>query len=210
MRFSRGPSPVRPIGRRRDPRWRLSVLAEGTEGTRSWRAKSLPRVMPAFKAEGLNQNCAFSRERTDMTSKADSERFTGTKLCAMAIIAMLTWLPAYAGSEDHMQPGLWVTTWTVELPDVGTPPLPMARVQCISQEKSDADPVPELNHGECQVTAVHRAWEKISWKLDCGTSGKGSGAIVYQSATDYKGWMSLKANGGSVRTKIRGWRVGGC
>lgn len=145
-----------------------------------------------------------------MTYVPPKTHFTGLSLSILSIVAMCLAFPPVARAVDHMQPGLWVITWTVDLPDVGTPPAPTRQVQCLSQNDVNADPLPKMSQGECQVSEVHRTWEKVAWKLDCGANGKGDGAIVYHGPIEYMGRIKLEASGKVALTRIHARRVGPC
>lgn len=132
-------------------------------------------------------------------------------LLGMALLSASIGIPQVANADrHHMEPGLWEVTSTVELPGVPNPPAPTTQTECLSQKDVDADPVPELSQGECRVTDALRSGDTVTWKLDCGATGKGEGQVEYRSPTEYQGFMKLETGGTVVRTVIRARRIGGC
>ncbi|HET6437248.1 MAG TPA: DUF3617 family protein [Anaeromyxobacter sp.] len=127
-------------------------------------------------------------------------------LLAAAISLARPW-PAAAG--ERLRAGLWEVTATVELPGAGSP-APTKQTECLSQEDVEADRVPEIAQGVCRVTDARRSGDKVTWKLDCGSLGKGEGEIVYRSPTSYDGWMKLETAGAVVRTTIQARRLRDC
>jgi len=127
----------------------------------------------------------------------------------MLAAVLLLAAPALGAARGRMEPGLWEVTATVELPGVGSPP-PTIQTECLSQKDVDADPVPEIDRGTCHVTDIVRSGDRVTWKVDCGTLGKGEGELVYENPTAYQGWMKLDASGTVVRTTLRARRLGGC
>jgi len=117
--------------------------------------------------------------------------------------------PAVVRAEEHLQPGLWQVTATVDLPGLASPG-PTTQTECVSQADAEADGLPTLEKGGCRVTDLKRSGSKVTWNLDCGPVGKGQGEIVYRSSTEYEGWMKLETAGTVVRTTLHAKRVGGC
>jgi len=128
---------------------------------------------------------------------------------ALLVAAAFLAAPAAVRAEEHMQPGLWQVTATVELPGLPSPG-PTTQTECVSQADAEGDGLPPIEKGACRVTDLKRSGSKVTWSLDCGQVGKGEGEIVYRSSTEYEGWMKLETAGTVVRTTLHAKRVGGC
>jgi hypothetical protein len=128
---------------------------------------------------------------------------------ALVAAALALFTPALARAEGRMQPGLWQVTATVALPGMDSP-APTTQTECLSEADVEKDPTPGIEKGACRVTDLVRSGDTVTWKLDCGPAGQGTGEVVYRSSTAYEGWMTLRTGEVTVKTTIRAERVGGC
>jgi len=131
--------------------------------------------------------------------------------------------------EFLAMPGLWKTTYEVE--GVGTTDAPRVVWHCVDEE---ADPWEAFAHLQdlpgmaCSRDSLHRTSTSLKWTARCrgagaaGTAGTDlandvvevSGAIVFDSAQHYTGWVKLSGTlmGYPLHsgTKIDGLRKAAC
>ena len=118
-------------------------------------------------------------------------------------------------ADLNMQPGLWETTITMNMPGMPMVPPPTTQRTCITRE--DLVPKDPQSAQDCQRLDHNIEGNTVTWNAECehaaGTT-IGSGKITYTGNT-YQGSMEMEMRNGQgkvmkMNQTLSGRRVGDC
>lgn len=120
-----------------------------------------------------------------------------------------------AQAELNMQPGLWESTITTNMPGVPMVPPPVTQRYCITRD--DLVPQDPQAARECKRLEHKIQGNTVTWNAECqheGMTTVGAGRITYAGDT-YTGTMDMEMRGGPMGTMkmtqtMKGRRVGDC
>ena len=123
-------------------------------------------------------------------------------------------LAGAASAAPDVQPGLWETTVTTEMPGMPMAIPPMTTRSCIQ----DTDLVPDTRQPgqECELIEHSVEGNRVSWQIRCSSEGTiiiGNGELTYAGDT-YTGEvrMNMQQGGQSMQMtqSLQGRRIGEC
>lgn len=138
----------------------------------------------------------------------------------MKILAMVLALLGVAHAQSKLKPGRYELTMKMEME--GLPAqhqLPSSTMhKCMSAEDvKDPMELAKKNNrsqSECEIKSIKREGNKVTWSVDCGPRGKGTGTIVTASESfELVSQLSMNDPQGTVRkmkTVVDAKRTGEC
>ncbi len=120
-----------------------------------------------------------------------------------------------AQADLNMQPGMWETTITMNMPGMPMVPPPTTQRYCITQE--DLVPRDPKSAKDCQRLDHKIEGNTVTWNAECKQDGRvtvGSGRITYAGDT-YEGSMEMEMRNGpgggmKMTQTMQGHRIGDC
>jgi hypothetical protein len=134
-------------------------------------------------------------------------------LCGLAAVTLGTSGPAL--STPDVNPGMWETTVTMEMPGMPITPPPMTTRQCITPES--LVPKSEQPDQDCTMSPPEEDGDIITWRVECDHSGMhtvGVGHVTY-TGDSMQGTIDMEITGGpsgnmKMTQQLSGRRIGDC
>lgn len=143
-------------------------------------------------------------------------------IIAVTLTIMMTVLTTTVNAEEYnVNPGMWETTYTVEVS--GVPPEMAAMMQqppkvereCLKDNNIDFSPDDMAK--ECSFKATRHSASKVTWDIQCkgeGGNSTGHGEVNFKGNTA-SGWFEMNMQGGpmgpmKIRNVFEGKRTGPC
>ncbi len=111
------------------------------------------------------------------------------------IALVLAFAPAiaFADGKNVIEPGMWEISGSITMGDRQLPP--STDRKCATPEMTTADgllrALQNKQAADCRFTNVKIAGKKLSWTLECGPKGTGSGEIRVVTSKSYEGDFSM-------------------
>lgn len=100
---------------------------------------------------------------------------------------------AFADGKNVIEPGMWELSGTVTIGDRKLPP--STDRKCASPEMTTADgllkALQNKQANDCRFANVKITGKKLTWTLECGPKGTGSGEIRVITTKSYEGNFSM-------------------
>jgi hypothetical protein len=144
-----------------------------------------------------------------------------TKIISAAALALILAAAPSVDAQQHIKPGQWEITSSMEMEGMPHQIQPMTMTHCIKPEDTDPKNVVRELHRrnqECKIEDFKQSGNKVSWTMKCKSEQSGditaTGEMTYKPDS-YEGTMHMEMSGGphgsmKMTQHIKAHRIGDC